>query len=628
MTARFSAFGHRAAVLLSLGGLLLAACRDDVTTAPSRHARGAALADGYARLVVGIESRDAQLMVVELSAPDLKEPLVYKFEGDPEGRAEIHGTVAVPAGEERRIVVRGYDAEGRERWSGESMLVVEKELTPQVRFALLDSEDKEGAGVEAYAGSYRMALDPKFDAIGEDGSLRLTGFMEDPDGQPVPVEPGDILPPREVGEIEIVYTERDFFEINGRLFIEKGELDLSGIVLCSQQVKACGRVPRPPFPPITFPIDSIIEVAGGHGHTCALRRSGLAKCWGDNARSQLGVDAAGTDHLAQHVFTDISAGFEHTCAIDASGAAWCWGANGHWQTGVAYSGAGPNPVPNPVQGGHAFTRIAAGGYHTCAIDTAGEAWCWGWRTAGQTGDGSMMLNLWNATAPVKVAGGHLFTEISAGYLHTCGLTTGGRILCWGDNQDGQTASVWGTGTTASNKKCDINANGTLTHCSRTPDGSYATGYVAVSSGGDRSCGLTYAGEIYCWGDAFVGDGSLNDDWVHSLVSGGHVFTDVSVGASHSCGIADGKAWCWGENFDGQLGDGIPTTHKATPVLATSPASSPTATHAFVEAGLGSFHSCAITTTRTELFCWGRDATLQLGTSTIGNRHVPTLVTVF
>ena len=74
--------------------------------------------------------------------------------------------------------------------------------------------------------------------------------------------------------------------------------------------------------------------------------------------------------------------------------------------------------------------------------------------------------------------------------------------------------------------------------------------LAVSSGGDRSCGLTYAGEIYCWGDAFVGDGSFNDDWVHSLVSGGHVFTDVSVGASHSCGIADGKAWCWGENWFG------------------------------------------------------------------------------
>jgi len=189
--------------------------------------------------------------------------------------------------------------------------------------------------------------------------------------------------------------------------------------------------------------------------------------------------------------------------------------------------------------------------------------------------------------------------------------------------------VWTYGMVASQTRCDINANGTLTHCSRTPAGPGGSGYAAVSSGGNRSCALTAAGDIHCWGDAFLGDGSLNDDYVPSLVAGGHVFRDVSVGTSHSCGVAvDGKAWCWGENFNGQLGFGSATTHSATPVAVTSPVASPTTTHAFVEAGLGAFHSCAIAAGRADIFCWGNNNQFRLGTGTYPNEYSPTRVIVF
>jgi alpha-tubulin suppressor-like RCC1 family protein len=145
--------------------------------------------------------------------------------------------------------------------------------------------------------------------------------------------------------------------------------------------------------------------------------------------------------VGDHVFTEVAAGGSsgvHTCALDIAEAAFCWGwgvygqrGDGTWTHG-AYS-------PVPVIGGHTFSRIAAGRGHTCALDTSGAAYCWGLNWAGGLGNG----NTTNTSAPVAVLGGHSFVQIDLGLHHTCAEDGDGALFCWGGNDFGQL----GDGTT-------------------------------------------------------------------------------------------------------------------------------------------------------------------------------------
>jgi hypothetical protein len=136
--------------------------------------------------------------------------------------------------------------------------------------------------------------------------------------------------------------------------------------------------------------------------TCALDH-GRAYCWGGNSDGQLGdgstggssgvpvaVDTSGV--LAGKTLTQISASGFTTCALSSAGAAYCWGEGGQGQLGD--SGITDSHVPVPVStsgvlAGKTLSQVsAAGDLASCAVDVAGEAYCWGWNAAGTLGDGS------------------------------------------------------------------------------------------------------------------------------------------------------------------------------------------------------------------------------------------------
>ena len=150
-------------------------------------------------------------------------------------------------------------------------------------------------------------------------------------------------------------------------------------------------------------------------HTCALDTTGKAWCWGNDGDGQVGdgdVDPRGHKYdpapvAGDRTYITITAGYVHTCAVDTTGKAWCWG----WdETGQVGDGDGhlDRYGPVPVTGDRTYTTITAGNMHTCAADTTGKAWCWGHDFSGQVGDGDIDQS--NKYAPVAVTGGHTFTQ--------------------------------------------------------------------------------------------------------------------------------------------------------------------------------------------------------------------------
>jgi alpha-tubulin suppressor-like RCC1 family protein len=254
----------------------------------------------------------------------------------------------------------------------------------------------------------------------------------------------------------------------------------------------------------------------------------------------------------------VAAGTSHTCALTSAGAAWCWGANDTGQLGVASTSTSCQSVPcarRPVAvaGAPTFASITAGRGFTCALTPAGAAWCWGRNDYGQLGNGTTT----RTSVPVPVAGSQAFTRISVEENHACALSTAGALYCWGENGYGQL----GDGSTAHRRSPTLVTGGGT--------------YVDVSAGGSHTCAVRTDGAAYCWGGNYsgqLGAPGMTASSVPVAVAGGHTFTTVSAATRHTCAMrgGDGILMCWGAANEGRLGinesvhgeAGVPTSVRA------------------------------------------------------------------
>ncbi len=352
------------------------------------------------------------------------------------------------------------------------------------------------------------------------------------------------------------------------------------------------------------------------GHTCAVTTSGAGYCWGRNDRGQLG-DGTTTDRtrpvlVALGSLEAVASGERHTCALTSAGRVYCWGDNGSGQLGDGTTT--DRSVPTPVPGLD-FTSLTAGALHTCGITQDGTAYCWGLNVAGQLGTGSPSTTLPVAVAPPAGETTRLsFTALSAGRSHTCGITDGAAAYCWGANVSGQL----GDGTTV---------NRSVPVAVAPPAGqSTPLAFTSLSVGLAQTCGLTEDGVSYCWGrnaSGQLGDGTTIGRPIPGPVQAPVVFTAVEVGGGHACALAaPGRAYCWGVNGSGELGDGT-TTHRLTPVEVAPPANrSLPVFFASLDAGDG--HTCGATIDG-RAYCWGSNFHGQLGTGTMESSLVPVAV---
>ena len=299
----------------------------------------------------------------------------------------------------------------------------------------------------------------------------------------------------------------------------------------------------------------------------------------------------------------IAAGAVHTCALITGGGVKCWGSNFYGQLGDGSTTTQNMPVGViGLAGG--VRAIAAGGFHTCALTTGGGVKCWGDNKYGQLGDGTTIAQ----TTPVDVSGLTSGVQaISAGESHTCALTTGGGVKCWGSNQNGELGDGTGIGRLTA-----VDVSG------------LTSGVQAVSAGMWQTCAVTTGGAVKCWGRGYLGDGVTIESHtpidVSGLTSGVRA---VSVADGHSCALTEGGgAKCWGSNLQGQLGDGS-TTIRTTPVDVSGLTSGVQAVEAGGDhsADYGEHHTCALTAGG-GVKCWGDNISGQLGDGSMLERHTP------
>jgi LPXTG-motif cell wall-anchored protein len=321
-------------------------------------------------------------------------------------------------------------------------------------------------------------------------------------------------------------------------------------------------------------------VAAGRAHTCALEWFGASDdggdlyCWGDNAEGQVGDGTTTSRTSPVKVATEIrqvATGDDHTCVIETDQTVACWGRNDVGQLGTGAAGASESTA-QPVTGLGDVIDLAAGGDTTCAVDEAGDTWCWGSDADGQIGDGAAGTG--SAASPVKVDTSQEFTQVELGRGHACAVTERGATWCWGSDDHGQ------LGDNAATADTDVPVRAALPP---------SVDAWSVSAGGDSTCVVTTLGLSMCWGDnaeGQLGVGDRNDRHVPAKVDqsampespflaglgikGSRIY-QISVGTRHACAVdISANAFCWGDNSDGQLGDGTNDDHLVPEATALVP----------------------------------------------------------
>lgn len=384
----------------------------------------------------------------------------------------------------------------------------------------------------------------------------------------------------------------------------------------------------------------LVGIDAGALHTCAVDADGRVYCWGEGKFGRLGMGdgrnravprlVPGTGPDAKRV-VDVSAGLNHTCAVTAGQRVFCWGWNYHHQVSTVTERRVLEP--NLVEGVTAV-NVSAGSLHTCAVTEAGAAWCWGENRYGQIGDGTRGDA--QQPTPVLTSGvlaGRQLTAVQAGEDGTVAIDADGEVFSWSGAPRGVEvtpnvleAAELSTVDGAGYGLCVTDATDAAAAAARImcPGSAYARFQVVdvsdvgatldvstASTGNEFACVLDESGEAYCWGynyDGQLGIGptpELRFDTPQPVDTSGVLdsvtLKQVSAGRAHTCVLSvGGTAYCWGQGDAGVLGTGSKTDSKV-PVAVVSDGALDAVTLTSIDAG--NDHTCAVSDDA-RLFCWG------------------------
>lgn len=280
-------------------------------------------------------------------------------------------------------------------------------------------------------------------------------------------------------------------------------------------------------------------------------------------------------------------------------------------------------VPLTVLG---FSGVSVGGSHICGLSLAGDAYCWGEENlSGSIGDGTAMPR----PRPVLIGAG-LGLQVPYTAWHTCAVDATGHGYCWGLGQDGE------LGDGSPNYATELH------QLSPVP---VAGGHLfsSIRSGRSHTCAVAINGDAYCWGanysgqlgrdtitnTCYGGTATRCSDWP-ILVAGGLQFASVTASGAweHSCGVTTGgDAYCWGSNASGQLGSDSATS-TCDPYFPAPCSFTPLRVEGgilFKSVSAGDYYTCGVSPSG-DGYCWGYGYYGQLGNGAFNDSWVPVKVT--
>ena len=315
----------------------------------------------------------------------------------------------------------------------------------------------------------------------------------------------------------------------------------------------------------------------------AGRWTGLPElyAWGRNNSGQIGnktvASLSSPVQLGSPVtWYQVSSGGAHTAAIAEDGTLWSWGDNGSGRLGLDNDEAVNFSSPVQVGALTNWEQVSAGGTSTGSVKTDGTLWMWGNNFRGRVGDNSIV----NRSSPVQIGALTNWAQVAVGgplASHSAAVKTDGTLWTWGPGASGEL----GDGTTT-NRSSPVQVGGLTT-------------WAQVTTGNGRTFATTTSGELYAWGNNLTGRLGVNTSsgnesnpvQIGALTN----WLQVSAGTSQTLAVkTDGTLWGWGENGDGEIGDG-------TIVDRSSPVQVGTLTN-WTEVSAGGSHTAAIFQGRT------------------------------
>jgi alpha-tubulin suppressor-like RCC1 family protein len=434
------------------------------------------------------------------------------------------------------------------------------------------------------------------------------------------------------------------------------------------------------------------SVTAAGDYNCATKSAGTLYCWGsgsptptlvasdvdlgvvEGAEHWCGLDLDGhfacrtirygesviEVHNSDITFAELAVDGRYRCGIDVGHRLFCW-----WRpevTGPASPDDPPFEVPVRVGSGEDWLTVDVGPGNACAIRRDGYRYCWGRNGYTQHGDGSITSSF----VPLQARTHRSFTDLAVGELHACAIDEDDRLFCWGDNAGGglgdgtttdrsrptpiQPAHRWRSIARTDQAACAVRMDRTLwcftspgewmrvdeqadwkavfgglrygdkTLCALRLDGSLwcgsggavtqvgsASNWATYDGGWNHQCAVTTGGELYCWGDNFQGELGLGKQGGYyadpTRVGTETDWRQVSAGLDYTCAVnARRELYCWGAPRNGRLGHG--ELNAFAPVRAFGGLD-------WARVAAGFEHTCGLTT-EGSAWCWGSDDRGQLG----------------
>lgn len=260
---------------------------------------------------------------------------------------------------------------------------------------------------------------------------------------------------------------------------------------------------------------------------------------------------------------------------------------------------------NDSPAGKEAVQVKVADYHSCALDNSGSVYCWGINNGGQLGQG----NYRPSSSPLKVPLGGPAVQIAAKYGNSCAILSTGALYCWGTGGHGNFPGAGLTGTSSTgNRPTPVMVT------------NMGSGVADVGIGYLNSCAIKN-GAVFCWGAkeyGILGNPSTalstaNPVAIPSLSSG---VEKIAMGWVHACALKAGVVYCWGENKNGEAGDGTFTmvqNPKAVNGIGVT-----------TDLWAGLYGTCS-KNTNNQVYCWGNNSDNQIHSSSTTDVSTPTLM---